>query len=180
MWLNLEHPHQFFKFFFCLFYTKNLFFLFYPITFTKHPHQFIYFTRYFNKIFILLNFFIISLNYPLPTYALSLSLSLSQKLPTQITFSPANPDPFFTGQSTNQAPQAPIYLSVGLSVRVCFCVCVFLCWFFSVDVFVCGCVCVHPRKRRWGVEVIVYREEREKLVRTKINKIINTHATVIV
>ena len=37
--------------FFCLFYTKNLLFLFYTITFIKHPHQFIYFTRYFNKIF---------------------------------------------------------------------------------------------------------------------------------
>ena len=126
--------------FFCLFYTKNLIFLFYTITFIKHPHQFIYFTRYFNKIFILLNFFIISLNYPLPTYALSLflsilifpeqitSLSLSLSLskttnpdhffigsflhwPIQILSSPADPrtklhdpDPFFTGRSTNQAP----------------------------------------------------------------------------
>ena len=137
-------------------------------TFIKRSHQFIYFTRYFNKIFILLNFFIISLNYHLPTYAFS--LSLSQKLPTQITFSPANPDPFFTGQSTNQAPQAPIYLSVGLSVWVCLC----------VSVFLCGCVCVHLRKRRLGAEVVVYREVREKLVRMKMYKIINTHATVVV
>ena len=44
---------------FHLFYTKNLHFLFYTITFTKHPHQFIYFTRLFNKIFILHQFFII-------------------------------------------------------------------------------------------------------------------------
>ena len=109
-------------------------------------------------------FFIISLNYPLPTYAYSLSLFthffwtnhlslsflpsliLSQKLPTQITSSPSpfftgrsrsflhwpihepssttqilsspadprtklhDPDHFFTGRSTNQAPQ-PSYRS---------------------------------------------------------------------
>ena len=70
----------------------------------------------------------------------------------------------------NQTPQAPIYLSVGLSVWVCLC----------VSVFLCGCVCVHLRKRRLGAEVVVYREVREKLVRMKMYKIINTHATVVV
>ena len=80
------------------FIRKNLLFLFYTITFIKHPHQFIYFIRYFNKIFILLNFFIISHNYHFNTctrslsfithfswtdhLSLSLSLSLSQKLPS--------------------------------------------------------------------------------------------------
>ena len=58
---------------FSVYFTrKNLFFLFYTITFTKHPHQFFYFTRHFNKIFTLLNFFIISLNH-LSLYTLSLS-----------------------------------------------------------------------------------------------------------
>ena len=71
-------------------------------------------------------------------------------------------------------------ISVGLSVWVCLRVGVFLCWFVCVNVFVCRCVCVHLRKRRWGVDVVVHGEEREKLVRTEINKIINTHATVTV
>ena len=44
---------------FHLFCTKNLFFLFYTSNFTKHPHQSIYSTHLFNKIFILLPFFII-------------------------------------------------------------------------------------------------------------------------
>ena len=60
---------------FSVYFTrKNLLFLFYTITFTKHSHQFFYFTRYFNKIFTIHNFFIISLNH-LSLYALSLSLS---------------------------------------------------------------------------------------------------------
>ena len=42
----------------------------------------------------------------------------------------------------------------------------------------CGCVCVHLRKRRRGAKVVVHGEEREKLVRTEINKKLNTHATV--
>ena len=51
---------------FHLFCTKNATFLFYIPIFTKHPHQFIYFTHLFNKIFILLKFFIIlSLTAPL-------------------------------------------------------------------------------------------------------------------
>ena len=45
---------------FILFYIKNLHFLFYTPIFTKHPHQSIYSTHLFNKIFILLQFFIIS------------------------------------------------------------------------------------------------------------------------
>ena len=77
--------------FFVYFTRRNLLFLFYTITFIKHPHQFIYFTRIFNKIFILLNFFIISLHslylynarslslFRTDHLSLSLSLSLSQK-----------------------------------------------------------------------------------------------------
>ena len=45
---------------FLLFYTKNLLFLFYTSIFTKQLHQSIYSTHLFNKIFILLQFFIIS------------------------------------------------------------------------------------------------------------------------
>ena len=55
---------------FCLFYKKNLLFLFYTITFTKHLHQFIYYTHFFIKIIFSLNFFIIShltLFFPLNT-----------------------------------------------------------------------------------------------------------------
>ena len=49
---------------------KTYFFLFYTITFTKHPHQFIYYTHFFIKIKFSLNFFIIShltLLFPLNT-----------------------------------------------------------------------------------------------------------------
>ena len=63
---------------FSVYFTrKNLLFLFYTITFVKHPHQFIYFTRFFNKIFILLNFYYYFSQLPLPTCVRSLSLSLS-------------------------------------------------------------------------------------------------------
>ena len=52
--------------FFVYFTRKNLLFLFYTSTFTKHPHQFIYSPHLFNKIFIILQFFIIhSLTAPL-------------------------------------------------------------------------------------------------------------------
>ena len=42
------------------FTQKNLFFLFYTITFTKHQHQFIYYIHFFIKIIFSLIFFIIS------------------------------------------------------------------------------------------------------------------------
>ena len=45
--------------FFVYFARKNLFFLFYTSTFTKHLHQFIYSTHLFNKIFILFTFFLL-------------------------------------------------------------------------------------------------------------------------
>ena len=45
---------------------KNFLFLFYTSTFIKYPRQFIYSTHLFNKIFIILQFFIIySLTVPL-------------------------------------------------------------------------------------------------------------------
>ena len=56
---HLEQPHQLVQIF-CLFCKKKPTFLFYTFTFTKHPHQFIYSTHLFNKIFILFTFFIIS------------------------------------------------------------------------------------------------------------------------
>ena len=49
---------------FRLFYTKNLLFLFYIITFTKHLHQFIYYTHFFIKIIFSLTFFLLFLTYP--------------------------------------------------------------------------------------------------------------------
>ena len=45
---------------FLLFYSKNIFFLFYTLIFTKQRHQSIYSIHLFNKIFIHLQFFIIS------------------------------------------------------------------------------------------------------------------------
>ena len=41
------------------FAQKKLLFLFYTLIFPKHPHQFIYSTHLFNKIFIIFPFFII-------------------------------------------------------------------------------------------------------------------------
>ena len=117
--------------FFVYFTRINLLFLFYTITFIKHQHQLIYFTRYYNKIFILLYLFIISL--PTLTYIprahslsseqitiLSLSLSLSLFLFHLLSFflknqAPAIHEPSFTtGQSMNQAPQ-PVPLFTGRS-----------------------------------------------------------------
>ena len=58
---------------FRLFYTKNLLFLFYTITFTKHPHQFIYYTHFFIKIIFSLTFFLLFLTYPHLTLLFSLN-----------------------------------------------------------------------------------------------------------
>ena len=81
-----------------LFCTKKLPFLFYTSIFTKHSHQFIYSTHLFNKIFILLQFFII----------LSLTTSLSHRpnsKPIQSPISPSPPLPLTD----------PIHLSVTFS-----------------------------------------------------------------
>ena len=225
--------------FYVYFTRKNLLFLFYTITFIKHPHQFIYFIRYFDKIFILLNFFIISHNYHFNTCArslsfithfswidhLSLSLSLSLSKTTeslsfffivhQVLSSPGpfftgrsrsflhlsihepssdDPDPFFTGRSTNQSswPRSllhrPIHkpnststdLSISLLVCLCGFVCVWVCFCVDLSVWMCLCLCASEEKEDEETEVVVHREEREKLVRTEINKIIYTHATVSV
>ena len=65
-----------------------------------------------------------------------------------------------------------VYLCVDLSVWMCLCM--------GVGVF----FCVHLRKKktRRGKlnSLVVHRKEREKKVRTEINKIINTHTTVTV
>ena len=76
----------------------------------------------------------------------------------------------------------PISLLHRWPISLCWFVCVglFVCGCVSVLIYLCWCICVHLRKTRWGVEVVVHREEREKLVRTEINKIIYTHATVSV
>ena len=60
---------------FRIFYTKNLFFLFYIITFTKHFHQFIYYTHFFIKIIFFLTFSIIFHLPPPNPQSLCLSLS---------------------------------------------------------------------------------------------------------
>ena len=63
-----------------------------------------------------------------------------------------------------------VYLCVDLSVWMCLCM--------GVGVF----VCVHLRKKKMRrgklSPLVVHEEEREKKVRTEINKITNTHATV--
>ena len=67
---------------------KTYFFLFYTITFTKHPHQFIYYIHFFIKIIFSLTFFIIShLLPPNPSFSFEYtpffftpSLSLSSPL----------------------------------------------------------------------------------------------------
>ena len=102
---------------------KNLLFLFYTIIFTKHPHQFIYFTRYFNKIFIPLIFFIISLNYHYiraPSLFLSpfsdLLLSFYPSLATisskshlgQISLAPIRQDLSRSSSVQAKDPRAPI------------------------------------------------------------------------
>ena len=59
-----------------------------------------------------------------------------------------------------------------------------MCGCVSVLICLCGCVCVwvclcaSEEKEDEETEVVVHGEEREKLVRTEINKIIYTHATV--
>ena len=80
---KLEQPHQSVQIF-CIFYKKNLLFLFYTSTFTKHSYQFIYFTHLFNKIFILLHFLLFSHSWHL---SLSLSLSLSETQPPSSSLS---------------------------------------------------------------------------------------------
>ena len=65
-----------------------------------------------------------------------------------------------------------VYLCVDLSVWMCLCM--------GVGVF----VCVHLRKKKMRrgklSSLVVHGEEREKKVRTEINKIINTHASITV
>ena len=56
--LGLEQLHQLVQKIFHFTPLKPTF-LFYTLIFTKHPHQFIYSTHLYNKIFILLQFFII-------------------------------------------------------------------------------------------------------------------------
>ena len=121
--------------------------------------------------------------------SLSLSLSLSQKLPSlslsfslftrsflhRVLSSPADPDPFFTYRSTNQAPTNQIlsspadprtnlpdldhfFIDQSTNQTPQALIYLSLCWFVYVGLFVCecvsvliclcGCVCVYLRKRR--------------------------------
>jgi len=68
---------------FSILYNKRLIFLFYTNTFVKHQHHIIYSTNLFNKIFIFLQFLIISFN--LLSLSLSLSLSLFSFNPYLLT-----------------------------------------------------------------------------------------------
>ena len=79
-------------------HKKNYFFLFYTPIFTKHSRQFIYSTHLFNKIFILLQFFII----------LSLIASLSHRPNPKPIQSPISPSLLLS--LTN-----PILVSLSLS-----------------------------------------------------------------
>ena len=67
--------------FLSILHEKNLLFLVYTSTFTKHLHQFIYSTHLFNKIFIILLIFIIH----------SLTVPLSHRPTTTITTQPPSP-----------------------------------------------------------------------------------------
>ena len=78
------------------FIRKNLLFLFYTSTFTKHPHQFIYSTHLFIKIFIILLIFIIhSLTTPL-------SHILTATITTTITTQPPSPPSSETKEKSYQ------------------------------------------------------------------------------
>ena len=139
---NCKRIHVRFSKFFVNYTQKKkiLRFLFYIATFINHLRQFIYFTRYFNKIFILSLFFLLFLTttilkhtraLPLSLLILqitSLSLSHTKTIGSLFLFhsslgpfftcwsksflhrsihepSSSDPDPFFTDQSTNQAPR---------------------------------------------------------------------------
>ena len=81
--LCLKHPHQWIQTFH-LFCTKESYIFYFTHPFLqKHPHQFIYFTHLFNKIFILLQFFII----------LSLTTSLFHRPNLKPIQSPISPSP---------------------------------------------------------------------------------------
>ena len=116
--------------------------------------------------------------------SLSLSLSflssliLSQKLPTQITSSSTDPDSFFTGLSTNQAPRHRSFLhrpihepssttqitcspadpwtklhkhrSISLLVCLCGFVCVWVCFCVDLSVWMCLCASEEKKIRSWG------------------------------
>ena len=82
---------------FSVYFTrKNLLFLVYTSTFTKHLHQFIYSTHLFNKIFIILLIFIIhSLTVPLshrPTATITTIITTQPPSPHIPRSAPINPD----------------------------------------------------------------------------------------
>ena len=85
----LEQPHQFIQ----------IFYLFYTSTFTKHPHQFIYSTHLFNKLFIILQFFII--------YSLTASLSHRTTVPSLPTITP-HPTTIITTQPASSRKTNPL------------------------------------------------------------------------
>ena len=94
----LEQPHQFIQIFY-LFYTKKPTFSIYTSTFTKYSYQFIYSTHLFNKIFIILQFFII--------YSLTASLSHRPTVPSLPTITP-HPTTIITTQPASSRKTNPL------------------------------------------------------------------------
>ena len=113
------HKHIFFTFWsnrinksktFCLFYQKKTYlFLFYTITFTKYPHQFIYSKHLFNKIFILLYFLLFPSHSSLePSHSLPLSLTS----PTQPKITKIQPPSMINLQPPSKPKIQPIQKQV--------------------------------------------------------------------
>ena len=162
MWLNLEHPHQFFKFFLFILHKKFIFSIL-PYHFYKTPTSVYLFYKIFQNIHSSQFFYYFS---QLPfTYIRSLSLSLSLSLSKT-----TNPDHFFTGQSRSflhRSIHKPSSTSTDLSLCWFVCAGLFLCVCVSVLIFQCGCVCVwvclcaseEKKMRSWGH--CVQRRERK-------------------
>ena len=88
---------------FSVYFTrKNLLFLFYTSIFTKHPHQFIYSTHLFNKIFIILLIFIIH------SLTVLLSHRLTATITTTITTQPPSPPSLETNEKSDQSTHTQI------------------------------------------------------------------------
>ena len=90
--------------FFVYFVRKNLLFLFYTSTFIKHPHQFIYSTHLFNKIFIFFTFSYYFIPSPL-WHRLITSSSPSTPTPSQPPFNKIRPLIHWSSTTTTTTQQ---------------------------------------------------------------------------